>query len=188
MGYRNCIGSLEKTEYDKIKNFTKEELYKYKKEDIKDGYVAVYHVAEKELYEFGKYCDFNTKGMFKPVFLNKELQEEMTDEHDFYVVGKKFMKAVIENYTEKVKKIYTNLMDGITNEQIAFKEIPAEKVMQLFEHVHGNSFEWIQSTPYNLEVGDAVTKSWKYEYSVFELVKIYKTFDWKNNIMIYYGY
>ena len=42
--------------------------------------------------------------------------------------------------------------------------------------------------PYNLENGEQVVNSYKYEYSLFELVRIYKAFDWKNNIMIYYGY
>lgn len=48
--------------------------------------------------------------------------------------------------------------------------------------------EWLRLTPYNLDEGDEITTSWKYEYSIFELVRIYKTFDWKNNVMIYYGY
>jgi hypothetical protein len=188
MGYRNYIGSLPKSEYEKIKNFTKDELYKHKNVNAKDDSIGVYDITDKELYEFGKYCEFKTKGMFKPVFLDEELQEEFTDESEFYIVGKKFLKAVIENYTEKVKKIYVDLLDGITNEHVTFKEIPADKALKLFEHVHGNSFEWLQVTPYNLDSGDAITTSWKYEYSIFELVKIYKTFDWKNNIMIYYGY
>jgi hypothetical protein len=46
----------------------------------------------------------------------------------------------------------------------------------------------LQLTPYNLENGSEVTVSWKYEYTIFELVNIYKNFDWKNKIMIYYGY
>jgi hypothetical protein len=43
-------------------------------------------------------------------------------------------------------------------------------------------------TPYDLNRDDEVTTSWKYEYAIFELVRIYKTFDWKKNVMIYYGY
>lgn len=43
--------------------------------------------------------------------------------------------------------------------------------------------------PFNLDDGkDEVTSSWKYEYSIFELVRIYKSFDWENNVMIHYGY
>jgi hypothetical protein len=38
------------------------------------------------------------------------------------------------------------------------------------------------------ENGDQVTNSWKYEYSLFELVRIYKQFNGKENILVYYGY
>ena len=38
MGYRNYIARLKKDEYEKIKNFTKEELYAYK--DIKDNRIG----------------------------------------------------------------------------------------------------------------------------------------------------
>ena len=40
MGYRNYIASIPRAEYNKIKNFTKEELFKYKNKPIdKTGYV-----------------------------------------------------------------------------------------------------------------------------------------------------
>jgi hypothetical protein len=48
---------------------------------------------------------------------------------------------------------------------------------------------WFEdSLPYNLEKKDNITTSWKYEYSIFELVYIYKKFDWENDLLIYYGY
>jgi len=34
MGYRNYIAPITKTEYERIKNFTKEELYKEHNEDF----------------------------------------------------------------------------------------------------------------------------------------------------------
>ena len=33
MGYRNYIACIKHDEYEKIKNFTKEELYKHKEEE-----------------------------------------------------------------------------------------------------------------------------------------------------------
>lgn len=58
----------------------------------------------------------------------------------------------------------------------------------IIEHVRNMRTEWTAMTPYDLTSGDSITTSWKYEYGIFELVKIYKTFDWKKNVMIYYGY
>lgn len=61
-------------------------------------------------------------------------------------------------------------------------------LFKIMEHVRSMRSEWTVLTPYDLEEGDEVTTSWKYEYAIFELIKIYKTFDWKRNIMVYYGY
>lgn len=58
----------------------------------------------------------------------------------------------------------------------------------ILEHIRSMRLEWTQLKPYNLIEGDAVTKSLKYEYAIFELVKIYKAFDWKKNVMVFYGY
>ena len=59
---------------------------------------------------------------------------------------------------------------------------------KVIDHVRTMRTEWTAMTPYDLTSGDEVTTSWKYEYVIFELVRIYKTFDWKRNVMIYYGY
>jgi len=45
MGYRNYIASITKEEYDKIKDFTKEELYNYKNTPMDGGYVGPYDIG-----------------------------------------------------------------------------------------------------------------------------------------------
>lgn len=62
-------------------------------------------------------------------------------------------------------------------------------LFEIIEHIRSMRIEWSCLTPYNLDEKHAsITESWKYEYSIFELIRIYKTFDWKKNVMIYYGY
>lgn len=199
MGYRNYIASITKEEYDKIKNFTREELYKYKDEPLDDiGYVGVYDVAKTKLYELGKYVDQFDECFFEPVFLNTELQKEMEEEHDFYVVKKEFLAEVIDVYYKKTKDYYSDMLKPLmTDEKFPELKDPVEfdfkDVTRIVEHIRSNSFEWGcppfgYAPPYNLDSGDAVTNSCKYEYAQFELVRIYKTFDWDNDIMVYYGY
>ena len=186
MGYRNYIGSLSRKEYNKIKSLTKEELLKYKNAhtDDDDEYICVFDLPEKKLHEFGKYCEFGDKKFYKNFFENEELNEEYQEDDELYIVEKDFLKHVIEFYTEKVKNIYLELIKGVDNTE----SITLEKAGELFKHIKGQSMEWNQLTPYNLESGEEITKSWKYEYNVFELVRIYKSFDWEKNVMIYYGY
>lgn len=197
MGYRNSIASIPREEYNKIKNFTKEELYEHKGVSL-DDYVGVYDVAQNELHEMGKYVDEFPKRLFKPVFLNKELHKEFTEEHDFYLVGKKFLEKVITDYGQKVKDYYNKMLkDCLTDEKYPRlkdpKEIPSQSIYSILKHIESMSYEWgctpfSASFPYDLEKGDRVTTSSKYEYVQFELVRLYKTFDWKNNVMIYYGH
>lgn len=218
MGYRNYIALLPKKEHEKIKNFTKEELYAYKKQDLEDGHVGVYDITKKALYELGKYCEFGDTKFYKPVFNNKKLQKEYTEEHDFYIVEKEFLEHIIKDYTKKVKAYYEEMLNpffevrkpkGFLNSikkghdedlnttfKFDFTQITDEEQNALFkmiEHIRGFGGEWgvksfLEMIPYSLHHGEAITTSWKYEYGIFELVRIYKEFDWKKNLMIYYGY
>ena len=43
--------------------------------------------------------------------------------------------------------------------------------------------------PYNIEDDtERIVNSWLYEYSAFELTRLYKTFDWDNNYLLFYGW
>lgn len=226
MGYRNYIGVMPKKEYNKIKSLTTQEVYDfYNLKSEYDGerpYKGVYDFG-KELYEFGKYVDFNPpKGSMKNFFKKKETQQRWGDEHDFYIVTKEFLAYVIDTYNERVKTYYNKMLEPLIGERktLYSKDNPSEFlnsikrtfntgdgpdyicsfdwskitpnemscIVEIIEHVRNMRTEWTCLTPYNLERGDEITTSWKYEYSIFELVRIYKSFDWKKNVMIYYGY
>ena len=43
--------------------------------------------------------------------------------------------------------------------------------------------------PYNLkEDNSEIVSSWRYEYAIFEMVRLFKTFDWENNYLLFYGW
>ena len=211
MGYRNYLGSLPKREYNKIKGFTLQELYEYKGEEWsddphnRDGHVGVYDVAYNKHYELGKYVDEFDKKLFKPVFKNKETQKHFLEEQDFYIVQQEFMLNLIEHYTKLVREYYENLLKDFYEDKrlkddfMNSKDSPTEKeissIYLLINHVRDMAIEWgvtgwfKDTVPYDIDLSKlSVVGSWKYEYAVFELTRIYKTFDWKKNVMIYYGY
>jgi hypothetical protein len=226
MGYRTYVASMPKREYNKIKSMTKDQLiehYKIKREDyeIEEGYIGmgVYDFG-KELYEFGKYTDFEPpKGSLKTFFKNKELNKYYTDEHDFNIVTPEFLAYIIDSYKKIVTDYYNDMMNPFFGKKVErydrdnptdflnsvnveynypnnkykfdFSLITQEEqnsLWKIIDHVRSMRTEWTSITPYDLSRGDEVTTSWKYEYVIFELVRIYKTFDWKKNVMIYYGY
>lgn len=210
MGYRNYLGSLPKKEYNKIKRMTIQELYAFKNEvwveDYSEGYVGVYDVAYNEHYELGKYVDQFDKKFFKTVFKNKETQKHFREEHDFYLVEKEFVEELIKYYTEKIRTYYKDMLSPFfegDKSKAGFmktKETPMTQeelsgVYKLIDHVRSMAMEWGVSgwfedqVPYNITNPEKdFISSWKYEYSIFNLVILYNTFDWKKNVMIYYGY
>ena len=205
---------------------TKDQLiehYKIEREDyeVEEGYVGmgVYDFG-KELYEFGKYTDFNPpKKSMKTFFKNKELNKYFTEEHDFNIVTYEFLEYIIDSYKKRIEDYYDDMMNPFFGERLErydrdkptdflnsvkteynypnnkytfdFSLITQEEqnaLWKIIDHVRTMRMEWVQCKPYDLTRGNEVTNSWKYEYVIFELIRIYKTFDWKKNVMIYYGY
>ena len=202
MGYRTYIGVISKTEWEKITDLSVEEIHKLHNEDPEDGWVGPYDLC-KPLYEFGKYTEFDDEKYYTPFFRNKETQEHYNSDQDFHIVGKDFLSKIVEHYSDKVRNYYDEMLKSFWNPEtkdfkIDLTELTPEYKKSLYlcvEHCRSMAMEWGVATwfsgkedPYKLDDGDSVTTSWKYEYSVFELVRIYKTFDWENDLLIYYGY
>jgi len=213
MGYRTYIGYMPKKTYNKIKRFTPDELYShYNKTDEK--YIGVYEYGT-ELYEFGKDTEFNSpKKSHKNFFTKKETQAKY-EGYEFQIVTKEFLAYIIDSYNKRIQDYYNDMVSPFFGKELLtnpsefmntikrsgyfdkpnvtfdFTKITQEEsnaLYKILEHVRTFSPEWTYLTPYNLDSGEAITTSWKYEYSIFELVRIYKSFDWKKNQMYYYGY
>ena len=155
------------------------------------------------------------KTFFKNKELNKYYTDDhdfniVTPEFLAYIIDS--YKKIVEDYYNKMmtpffgKKVErydrdnpTNFLNSVKVEynypnnkyNFDFSLITQEEqnaLWEMIDHVRIMRMEWALMKPYDLTNGDEVTTSWKYEYAIFELVRIYKTFDWKKNVMIYYGY
>jgi len=217
MGYRNYIGSIPKPVYRKIKSFTIDECIDYFNIECIDDFRDI-HDTYKEVYCFGKYCEFEPPSeTIKPFFENEDLQKAVVGEDiELNIVTKDFLKYIIKHYHKKIETFYNEMADpflrsnnGNASEFLKSKTITdfndkfermwdfdfskitqKEKnaLQRILHHIFSYSTEWKLLTPYNLnESLPQITDSWKYEYSIFELVHIYKTFDWNKNRMVYYG-
>lgn len=217
MGYRTYIGYMPRDKYNKVKDFTMQQHFEHyhpgKPFDMGDLYVGIYDIV-KELHGFGKYVDNFPKKLFRPFFKNKELHKYYTTDDDCYLVGKKFLESFIERYRQSITDYYNEMASpffgdgfkaspflntvkrdylGAARENLSFdwSKITQEEVNafnKMADHVKSMRAEWTHLNPLNLHKGEEITKSWKYEYAIFELVRIYKSFDWRNNVMVYYGY
>lgn len=92
------------------------------------------------------------------------------------------------NFLNSIKTDYGSLEKNSTFDFDKITQEEQNALFKIIEHIRSMRMEWTHLTPYDLENGVKITSSWKYEYAIFELVRIYKSFDWKRNVMIYYGY
>jgi hypothetical protein len=92
------------------------------------------------------------------------------------------------DFLNSIKTDYKYPENDITFDFTKITQEEQNALFKIIEHVRQMRTEWIRLTPYDLKYGNSITTSWKYEYAIFELVRIYKSFDWKRNVMIYYGY
>lgn len=206
----NKIKSLNREQLIEHYNLVQED-----DEDDEDGrYInmGVYDFG-KCLFEFGKYNDFDPpKKSTKNFFKNKDLNKYFAEYNDFKIVTKEFLEYIIDYYRQKIVKYYSDMVNpffepekcellktakmdyGYKNDNITFDftkitQAQQNALFKILEHVRSMSSEWIDRVPYQLNSEHShIVSSWKYEYGQFELVKIYKTFDWKRNMMYFYGY
>lgn len=190
MGYRHKIGIMPKELHNKIKEAKSyKELYESIKgegsypnptklpsgDEYIDDYIGCYDIT-KEIYELGKYADDSyLKDYREEVFVNKDLVDRYNRDSAFYIIGKEGFKAIIKNYHDKILSYFQDL----SNDEKGWKE-----------YFSGKVYEWTPNdfgvNPYFLDEkinGDDVVRSWKYEYQIFELARLYKTIDWENNVV-----
>jgi hypothetical protein len=105
-----------------------------------------------------------------------------------FIGDKKYDEKCI--FLDSVEKTYEMSKDKYIFDFSKITEEQQTCLYEIIEHVNQMRHEWKNNDypPFKLRSGDEVTTSWKYEYIIFELVRLYKTFDWKKNVLVYYGY
>lgn len=182
MGYRNYLGKFSKAKYENYKDLSEEELIN----KLNTTFISRIP-GYKEVCELGKYNDFDPS-LLKPFFSFKLEDEEC------YIASKEFLKSIIEYYSNEVYKSYEKTYElyvKLSNNEI----LDPQDIGDLLLAGRSKCFEWKSANhrPYYLDetnkyVQDKIVRSWKYEYAVFELARIYKTFNWEKDLLIYSGH
>lgn len=176
MGYRNFLAKMPKSIYEEIKDKTYEEVCEY----VGDEYFRAKNIEGfDEFYELGKYCEFDVSEYTQQFFSNFVEDEET----EFLLASKEFFSMIIEDYRKYVVRYYERLLEGdIENYTGGFKT-PEDQIKDIIKNWSGS---W---RPYDLsENNNSIVSRWEYEYAIFELVRLYKIFDWENDVLIYTGH
>lgn len=187
MGYRHYFFEVDKKDVEKVKDKTYDELMEIAKEygtEIEEEENWFYFNDDKFMnksciFEFGKlYWDDTAERIYSngtPLFTIKDTQDAFSDYYP-YAMGSDAMLEAIEIYKEKIINYYKGLLEEYTPEV-------------LNRHVEDMLMWWekLGAIDTNLE-RKRISSSWLYEHQIFELVRLYKSIDWDNKCLLFYGW
>ncbi len=205
MGYRHYLYAIPKKQVAEIQACkTNEdwcklaENYGYKASwdycDDGGGWFSPYKIGT-ELYGLGKYSEiaFKLESERPSLFTSDELKERYSD-YGFALLTKDDFMAVIEAYRQKIVEWLKSLLsvdericfsDELTKEQYQFETLKQETQ----DKIDSWSGKYFGILPIDLdESRERITGDWSYEYAIFELVRVYKAFDWENDDLVLVGW
>ena len=204
MGYRHYFYLVDKKDVELVKDKTYGELVQIAKNYGADAYEegGYFYFNDKKfmnkkgIYEFGKlYWDDTAERIYSkgvPLFTDKETQECFCD-YVPYVMGKDAMLEAINIYKEKVIKYYKSLLvDKGDNDFGYFYDVEPEDIKDIAtvcNHISDMLYHWDRIGVVNTDLSrDDISDSWMYEHQIFELTRLYKTIDWENKCLLFYGW
>lgn len=206
MGYRHRFATVSKTVYNTVKDMTPEQLKEWVLKNHPEGWYAESEdegffnhyqlLGQKEIFDFGKDCWF-TEALIKrisSVFTNADVVNSieplsLCTKADFeFVINEmrkhihEYFKECLETYTpEQMKHHFHEKMEewGDMTDILGLTDLSPERAAAI------NS----QHYPYNMDLNrEGLVSSWLYEYEIFELVLLYRMFDWDNTVLLFYGW
>lgn len=211
MGYRTYIQIVKKdviedlhscrTIDDLIKVQKKHKLECFEpKDSLGDAWFKVYEVPHREEFEFGKYCNEgrDTYQNTQDVFTTPELQK-LVEEDEFRFGGIEVIKAAIDWTENHIIQMYQNLIDCKSDwewEQHQIDLMTDEErknyhYNMLLEYCRDYLDWWNSgySHVYNNDKNSPkLARTWLYEHTFWDLVRMWKEFDEENELVLFIGW
>jgi hypothetical protein len=149
-------------------------LCRIKKEGLIEGKEYFDYDNEIEnLHELGKYVDSEISD---GLIVLKDLDDEETE---FKIIDIESIPHIVSHYAKKTLKFLESVDKG--ENQI----FDAEKMLKdaILEWNHPETFI------YNIDKkDDSIVRSWSYQYAIFDLIRIYKSFDTEKYYLLWTGH
>lgn len=201
MSYRHRIYQVPKTFIEDARNVSsieefKEVYAKYCHKDVsfagccEDDFFPLYYIGQ-ELFDYGdrsevgeRMYDYGT-----PLFPNHEIDKKY-EHYKPIILSEEGLAFSIEFIKNQVANIYADLLREESSDKWK-KNISQLDRMKL--HIKSVYEAWRPEfgdyTAYNLNKStDELALSWLWEHQIWDLIRIYKTFDWNNYALIFYGW
>lgn len=202
MGYRTYFYRAKKDKTEEIRSLTCKKLVQYCKQnnievddENEDIYIYLPDVLKsfsKMVFEFGKYyevsADIEKSG--ERLFTHPDTNECFA-EYYLSIVPKEAVLSTIEDYRKRIVSFYKSLL--MDEDEYLDKINPCDdrtRYERMEQEIKSKLDGWNNKYvfPYSLDENKyPIVISWLYEYTIFELVRIYKETDWDNEYIIHYG-
>ena len=195
MGYRQYLYSIDTWLVDEIKKCKTEDdfvktMQKFRNEIVEydsfdEHYYIPLHSIGDMLFEFGKYYE-NSDEMYKhgdSLFTSDELNECYRD-YGAIVLEEDGLLCALDWQRNHIIQMYEDLL----REKSIHDWDSRPQLDRLIENIK-DYLVWWKYGPADLnKEHEQLVHSWLYEHTYFELVRIYKTFDWYNKSILFMGW
>ncbi len=163
MGYRNYLYKIKKTKFD------------YKKIEKYGRYREKYFI---NLYELGKDVDDE---LIKNLIYIEKYDDCGTE---FSIIDIESIPIICSNYARKHLIFLKRLIDEKHDKSFWYIKNPDDYVKdEIIKWENPESFIYNKN-----KTDNKIVESWEFQYEIFELLHIYKTFDDKKYYLIWQGY
>lgn len=194
MGYRHYFYSVPKTQIAEIKRCkTNDEFcdwaetkgYEVERYEGEEPHCSIYKIG-KEIYEFGKYVGwaFKMQSKNESIFGSEELNQRYANHQPVLCSQEDFVFA-INTYKQSIIDYYKGLLEEDKETKLTIEQ-------KRKYYIESKLDEWENGfglCPIDTDLKrETINRSWLYEYAIFELVRVYKTFDWESNALVLLGW
>ena len=195
MGYRFYIGAIKNTSLDRIKNI--DSIPKInrivatwnRKVDLDDESINFLHVWNLPNRTIDQIGDIIVQEQYSlpqtPVFNNKEVNDAVTKENALFLVSKETLLLIIRIYQEHTTKWLESIVAQIDGPDMLTETSPES-------YVKTKARQWASKSDLIVDIDEErperIVSSWDYEYAIFDLVHLYKTFDFEQESLMVFAF
>lgn len=208
MSYRYRFIKVPKKIADDVRNLSYDDLKEYYSEqnchknnlshpqyDVEEESFAVWSMfQQEEIYDFALLPLLNSLlPKCEPFFTNANTNE-MFEHYNIRMANEQVFLLAIDLLRKQVEEYFADLLKQkpeCWQHHIQSKLEEWQPLSKTLELDDGKDHSKLNENHYPYDTNrekPTIVTSWLYEYSIFELVRKYKEFDWENYVLMIYGW
>jgi len=199
MSRKTYMGAIKNVNLDRIKKIdsvkkVKQILCTYNKSicNLKEeeNYLFAGDVADRPINQVGDIIYDEKYGITRPpVFLDGKVNATITNENALFILPKESLLLLIKAYQKSVADYFRSVIEGTKDlEKNTESNYDGQTITDFISQKEREWSEVYLVVDENENNNDIIVSSRSYEYGIFNLIHLYKTFDFKNETLLIYSF